>query len=165
MAELSTIPSARHEFSYSRGDTPLDTIRRLRHLKPAFELREKWSYNNLVRSQSVYVSLHSLSSLQMYVAASHIIAVYSAQPFRDFVKERIFDPLNMTSTTYSGDEAAARGLLSQSWSSQGRRLPYWFAGEAMSYFIAGAGGVLSNAVDMVSSELFQTVHNGRDLLH
>ena len=44
----------------------------------------------------------------MYVAAAHIIAVYSAQPFRDFVKERIFNPLNMTSTTYSGDEAAAQ---------------------------------------------------------
>ena len=96
----------------------------------------------------------------MYVAASHIIAVYSAQPFRDFVKERIFDPLNMTSTTYLGQEAEESGWFSQAWSGEGRRIPYWQKDESVIEWMAGAGGIISNAFDMVGLRHYQWCSTG-----
>ncbi len=86
----------------------------------------------------------------MYIIGAHLVSTYSGLAFRDFVQQRIFDPLNMTSTTYRGDEAEASGLLSHSWDAQGRRIPYWFRGEPLSELIAGAGGIISNTIDMVS---------------
>lgn len=42
----------RHDFSYSAGDSAGDVVRRMRHLPTAYELREKWSYNNQVKRPS-----------------------------------------------------------------------------------------------------------------
>ena len=85
----------------------------------------------------------------MYITGAHIVSTYSGMPFRDFVQKRIFDPLQMTYTTYRANGAEASGLLSQGWGIEGRRLPYQFADESLSEFIAGAGGILSNTIDMV----------------
>ncbi|EKM60499.1 uncharacterized protein PHACADRAFT_179759, partial [Phanerochaete carnosa HHB-10118-sp] len=41
----------RHDFSYHPTDKPVDVIRRMRYLRPAFELRQRYHYNNQVRSQ------------------------------------------------------------------------------------------------------------------
>ncbi|KAG1720361.1 beta-lactamase/transpeptidase-like protein [Suillus paluster] len=57
---------------------------RLRYLRPAFELREQWSYNN-----------------QMFMVASHIIETYSGQTYTSFVEDRIFTPLGMFFSTFS----------------------------------------------------------------
>lgn len=43
----------RHDASYGPSDTPQEMITRLKYLRPAFELREQWSYNNIVRPCSV----------------------------------------------------------------------------------------------------------------
>ena len=40
----------RHDHSYLPGDTSEDVVRRMRFLRTAYELREKWSYNNQVRT-------------------------------------------------------------------------------------------------------------------
>lgn len=85
----------------------------------------------------------------MYMFASQIVTTYSGMKFQDFVKERIFDPLNMTSTTYSVAVANASGLLSQSWAFNGRRIPISIGNPSSEDLIAGAGGILSNALDMV----------------
>ncbi|RPD58606.1 beta-lactamase/transpeptidase-like protein [Lentinus tigrinus ALCF2SS1-7] len=122
----------RHDMSWLNDDSPPYLIQRMRYMKHKYELREKWSYNNL-----------------MYITASHLVSLYSGKPFTAFVKERIFDPLNMTTTTYRWDEAEESQLFSQAWSgSEHRRIPYWFSGEKVSDFIAGAGGVISSATDM-----------------
>ena len=42
-----------HDHSYRPGDAPEDVVRRMRELRTAYELREKWSYNNQVRPLSV----------------------------------------------------------------------------------------------------------------
>lgn len=81
--------------------------------------------------------------------ASQIVTTYSGMKFQDFVKERIFDPLNMTSTTYSVAVANASGLLSQSWAFNGRRIPLSIGNPSSEDLVAGAGGILSNALDMV----------------
>ena len=86
----------------------------------------------------------------MYILGTHIVATFSGKTYQEFVKERIFEPLNMNATTYYGDHAVAAGQLSQSWTDEGRRMPYYFSGESVSLFIAGAGGILSNTIDMVS---------------
>ena len=38
----------RHDFSYARNDTAVSVLERLDELRPAFELRERYSYNNIV---------------------------------------------------------------------------------------------------------------------
>ncbi len=86
----------------------------------------------------------------MYVLGSYIIATYSGMSFTSFVQKRIFEPLNMTSTVYS-DQAAKLPNFSQTFTSNRRRIPFWFSDPSVADFVAGAGGVVSNSVDMVSS--------------
>ena len=88
----------------------------------------------------------------MYILGAHIIATYSGKPFTEFVKERIFDPLGMTSTTYSTRVAERSGNLSDSFVVYGgaiRRTPFWLEDESISSLVAGPGGIISNTVDIV----------------
>jgi hypothetical protein len=39
---------SRHDLSYARGESAIDLIHRMQYLRPAFELREKWHYTNIV---------------------------------------------------------------------------------------------------------------------
>ncbi|KAH9051487.1 beta-lactamase/transpeptidase-like protein [Lactarius vividus] len=83
---------AKHDLTYKRPHSALDTIRNLRNLRPSHELREKLSYDN-----------------QMYTVGAHVITALSGVPFTEFVKDRILKPLRMTQSTYSIDEAAQSG--------------------------------------------------------
>lgn len=47
--KLTDAPTNRHDFSYGPEDTAADVVKNMRHLRPAFELRQKWHYNNLVK--------------------------------------------------------------------------------------------------------------------
>ncbi len=85
----------------------------------------------------------------MYLFLPHVITTYSGKTFQEFVTERIFVPLNMTATTYNLTAADDSGLMSQSFIFTGRRIPIIFQDPTAANFIAGAGGVISNAVDMV----------------
>lgn len=128
LSHVSGLP--RHDYSYGPSDSPEDVILRMKHLRPAFELREHWHYNN-----------------QMYMTAAYIVSKY-AVPYMDFVKERIFKPLNMTSTTFSPKEAIASGKLTHTWTHKGRRIPFWFSEDTIE-LSSGAGGITSSAEDMV----------------
>ncbi|KAH9855877.1 beta-lactamase/transpeptidase-like protein [Lenzites betulinus] len=121
----------RHDYSYRPGDTAQDVLRRLRHLPPAWDLREKWSYNNL-----------------MYIAGARIVEKYANMSIGDFVTSRIFKPLHMTSSTYSPSEAAWTGRVTQTWTRGVRRIPYWFPDEVNNLF-AGPGGAVSSAEDII----------------
>lgn len=130
LSHVSGLP--RHDFAYSPLDSPGDVVQRMRYLRPAFELRQRWSYNN-----------------QMYMLASHIISTYSGMPFTKFVKTRIFAPANMTSSTYSVAEASVDGRISQSWTKVRRRIPLWFENDTTE-ISAGPGGVITSVVDMAN---------------
>ncbi|KAF9233583.1 beta-lactamase/transpeptidase-like protein [Melanogaster broomeanus] len=130
LSHVSGLP--RHELSYGPLDTPDDLLTRLRYLRPAFELREQWSYNNI-----------------MYMVGAHIIATYADKPYTSFVEERIFSPLGMTSSTFSPEKAESSGKFSQGWTKDGRRLPEWFS-EYTAVLMAGPGGIISSAADMSS---------------
>jgi len=45
----------------------------------------------------------------MYVVGAQVVSALSSVRFIDFVKDRIFTPLNMTQTTYFVDEALRSG--------------------------------------------------------
>ena len=90
-----------------------------------------------------------LTSLQMYILFAQIVESYSGKSLPDFVGERILMPLNMTSSTYSGSKAASTGLMSQAWSLSGRRIPFIFEDDRLGSTVAGAGGLISNVIDMV----------------
>jgi CubicO group peptidase (beta-lactamase class C family) len=84
----------------------------------------------------------------MYILASYIISQCSSKSFPAFVKQNIFDPLNMSSTTYSPTLAQQSGKKTQTWSLNGRRIPYFLAEEDVE-LNAGAGGVISSVYDLV----------------
>ena len=84
----------------------------------------------------------------MYMLGSYIVAHYSGIPYANFVEERIFKPLSMSSTTVWPSVAINSGKLSDSWSKDGRRVPYWFHDDMVA-MKAGAGGVISSAEDSV----------------
>ncbi|KIJ11027.1 hypothetical protein PAXINDRAFT_177403 [Paxillus involutus ATCC 200175] len=121
---------AKHDYSYGPSDTPHDAVTRLRYLRPAFELREQWSYNNI-----------------MFMVGAHIITTYTDQPYTSFVEERIFSPLGMTSSTFSPNKAEASGKFTRGWAKDGRRIPEWFT-EDTAFLKAGPGGIISTAIDM-----------------
>ncbi|KAI0087730.1 beta-lactamase/transpeptidase-like protein [Irpex rosettiformis] len=128
LSHVSGLP--RHDLSYGPSDKPIDVIRRLRYLRPSFELREKFQYNN-----------------QMFMLTSHIISLYSGKPYIEFVRERIFSPLDMSTTTFSESEALKSGLLTHSFNIVGRRLPFWFP-DSVKVLNAGPGGVISSTHDL-----------------
>ncbi|PIL26377.1 hypothetical protein GSI_12133 [Ganoderma sinense ZZ0214-1] len=121
-----------HDFMYMSDDTPATLAPRFRYLRQNFELRQQYSYNSI-----------------MYILAAHVIETYSAKSFADFVKERIFEPLDMVSTAFDVEEALSSGTMSQGWAStNGRRIPLWLTEEMSTRLVGGAGGIMSNAVDM-----------------
>ncbi|KAG1877404.1 beta-lactamase/transpeptidase-like protein [Suillus subluteus] len=98
---------------------------------------------------------------QMFTTAAHIIEAYSAQTYTSFVEDRIFIPLGMTSSTFSPAKAGKTGRFTQGWTSSGRLIPECFTEEIVA-LMAGAGGVISSAVDMskwVALWLNKGVHN------
>lgn len=110
----------------------------------------------------------------MYMVLSYLHPIFSKMPFTRYVKQHIFDPLGMNSTTYSFDVANASGQLADGMTRQNgtvRAFPYWskISGEdgnskslpvvpylyanLSSLVLSGAGGIISNAVDMVKYSL------------
>ncbi|KZT69403.1 beta-lactamase/transpeptidase-like protein [Daedalea quercina L-15889] len=120
----------RHDYSYAPGDTLHGLVKNLRNLRPAYELRQKWSYNN-----------------QMYKTGAYLISKYAGKSYMEFATERLFAPMNMSHTTFWPGEAREAGLLTQAWTKFGRLIPFWFDDEVVE-LMAGAGGIISSAEDM-----------------
>ncbi|KAI0063207.1 beta-lactamase/transpeptidase-like protein [Artomyces pyxidatus] len=128
LSHVSGLP--RHDLSYGPTETLATVVKKMRYLRPAFELREQWSYSN-----------------QMYMVGAHIIATYAGS-FTKFVDDRIFKPLNMTYSTYLPEVAHASEKTTQTWTPFGRRIPWWFTENWRVELSAGPGGVVSSAEDM-----------------
>ena len=69
---------------YQSDDTRQQLFDKVRYLEPQEPLRQTFLYNNL-----------------MYAAVGYIIELQSGRTWEEFVRERIFKPLDMTSTVYS----------------------------------------------------------------
>jgi CubicO group peptidase (beta-lactamase class C family) len=81
------------------------------------------------------------------MTAQHLVEKYSKKRLPDFVAERIFSPLNMTSSSYSPSSATSTGRLSEFYH-LGRRIPTFFTEDDVSV-MGGAGGILITAEDMM----------------
>lgn len=94
--QLNTTVTLRDMLAHRTGITRHDTIwfksdlsrkelfDRIKYLEPSEPLRQTFLYNNL-----------------MYAAVGYMIELQSGKTWEDFVRERIFGPLKMTSTTFS----------------------------------------------------------------
>ncbi|KAJ7163474.1 beta-lactamase/transpeptidase-like protein [Mycena crocata] len=135
----------RHDLMISPSASVLDSIRRLRHLRPSTEFREQWQYNN-----------------HMYTLLSYFPSLLTGTQFEKYVNDLIIEPLGMNSTTYFSERALKTGDLADGMARDGvnqtkdvfglgrvRALPYWAPSkEGEAHVIAGAGGLISNANDM-----------------
>ena len=75
----------RHDTIWYKSDfTRKELFERLKYLEPKEPLRQMFLYNNM-----------------MYAGAGYIIELKSGKTWEDFVAERIFKPLGMTSTVYT----------------------------------------------------------------
>ncbi|KAJ7039816.1 beta-lactamase/transpeptidase-like protein [Mycena alexandri] len=128
LSHVTGLPA--HDGSYSSDASPRDIVARMRYLRAAYELRERFEYNN-----------------QMYFTGAYVVSKYSGSSYRDFVEERIFGPLGMKSSTLYPDRASETGKFTQSFTPSRRRIPF-FMPEETAELIAGAGGVMSTVEDM-----------------
>ncbi|KAG6819427.1 hypothetical protein H0H93_011954, partial [Arthromyces matolae] len=151
----------RHDYSYKWSDTvpivhgcinmtKVHQIKKLHSQKPSTEFRQLWQYNN-----------------NMYTTLSYLPTALLKIPFARYVKQHIFDPLGLSSTTYSYD-VAKQGHLADGFTRVNinysespfvgtpKPFPYWSTtgGEdgnnGLRKVLSGAGGVITNAVDMAT---------------
>lgn len=126
----------RHDLSYGGPNfTIRDAVRSLRHLPLTAELRTKFQYCNL-----------------MYVVVSHAIETITSTWLGDFLFERIWEPLGMSSTYFSLEDAKAAVSAGNASLARG----YLWANSTQEYFEvpymdetvgSGAGAVISNVLD------------------
>jgi CubicO group peptidase (beta-lactamase class C family) len=88
----------------------------------------------------------------MYMVGAHIIDTYAGS-YTDFVRERLFVPLNMSGSTFVPGEAHATGRATQTWTKEGRRLPWWFTDDDYK-LSSGPGGVIASAEGLVCLQSF-----------
>jgi CubicO group peptidase (beta-lactamase class C family) len=75
----------RHDLIWYKSDyTKKDLFERLRYLEPSEPPRTTFLYNNM-----------------MYSGAGYSVELLSGKPYETFVSERIFEPLGMSSTTFT----------------------------------------------------------------
>ena len=123
----------RHDLIWYKSDfTRKDLFERVRFMEPKEPVRTLFLYNNM-----------------MYASAGYIIELRSGKTWEDFVRERIFAPLHMSSTTYSiaeMEKAPDFGVpfTEKRDSTELYRIPYYEDTAAM----APAGAIVSNLEDM-----------------
>ncbi|MBR2539779.1 MAG: serine hydrolase [Mogibacterium sp.] len=121
---------------YAATDDKEEMVRSLEHLQTFAPLRTKFMYSN-----------------QMVSLAGYLVDVLSGQSYEDFVRERIFKPLGMTSSDFEVDSLSKYEDTSKG---------YVFAGDAFiepAYMHLGAfgpsGAIVSSAEDMAKFAMFQ----------
>lgn len=90
----------------------------------------------------------------MYIVGSYIVSTLSGIRFADFVNNRIFKPLGMSSSTYSIDAAIQTGRFTDTWTSFGRLIPPWIQDE-FEDLVAGPGGVISSVEELASLIVYE----------
>ena len=142
--ELNNTITLRDMLSHRTGITRHDTIwyksdftrkqlyERLKFLEPSQPMRQIFLYNNM-----------------MYAGAGYIIELQSGKTWEEFVRERIFKPLEMSSTGYSIAELKKqpdRGVpyTEKRDSSEIYEIPYYEETEGL----APAGAIISNIQEM-----------------
>jgi CubicO group peptidase (beta-lactamase class C family) len=135
----------RHDLIWFKSPfTRKELFDRLRYLEPQEPMRETFLYNNL-----------------MFSAVGHIIELKSGKTWEQFVRERIFTPLDMVTTTYSVAEMTGHPdhgvpYREKRDSFELYKIPYYEDTEG----VAPAGAIISN-IDELSHWLIALMNDGR----
>jgi CubicO group peptidase (beta-lactamase class C family) len=124
--------------------TRKELFEKLKYLEPQEPMRETFLYNNL-----------------MYAAAGQIIELKSAKRWEDFVREKIFAPLDMKTTTFTISEMTQHPdhgvpYKEKRDSFELYKIPYYEDTEG----IAPAGAIISN-IDELSHWLIALMNDGK----
>src|SRR2546426_2378805 len=135
----------RHDSIWFKSDFKRkELFEKLKYLEPQQPMRETFLYNNL-----------------MFSAAGYVIELKSGKTWEQFVRERIFEPLNMGATTYSISEMVKypdHGVpfREKRDTFELYKIPYYEDTEG----VAPAGAIISNIED-VSHWLIALMNNGK----
>ena len=135
----------RHDLIWFNSDfTRPELFEKLKYLEPQQPMRQAFLYNNL-----------------MFTAVGYVIELKSQKPWEQFVRERIFEPLDMNSTIYSVADMMKgpdHGVpfTERRDSFELYKLPY----HEDAIGIAPAGGIISNLNDL-SHWLIALMNNGQ----
>ncbi|KAJ7487901.1 beta-lactamase/transpeptidase-like protein [Mycena latifolia] len=133
----------RHDFMAPLDGAVADVISHLQYLRPSTGFREQLQYNN-----------------HMYTVLSYLPQALLNVTYEDYVRDNIFVPLGLDSTTYFYADAVKTGRLADGFCREDanmtedpfstgtiRALPFWDQ-STKGHAISGAGGVISSAHDM-----------------
>src|SRR6266478_2813408 len=135
----------RHDSIWFKSDFKRkELFEKLKYLEPQQPMRETFLYNNL-----------------MFSAAGYIIELKSGKTWEQFVRERIFEPLNMSATTYSISDMVKypdHGVpfREKRDTFELYKIPYYEDTEG----VAPAGAIISNIED-VSHWLIALMNDGK----
>jgi CubicO group peptidase (beta-lactamase class C family) len=110
--------------------TAEEVVRRARFLKPQYGFRRGYGYSNIA-----------------FIAAGEVIAQVSGEPWPNFIREKILDPLGMTNTAISVRELETRPDVATPHGADENGKPYPIAWQAWDSTLA-AGGIISSAADL-----------------
>jgi CubicO group peptidase (beta-lactamase class C family) len=136
---------SRHDMIWYRSDfTRKELFDRVRYLEPSQPVRQGQLYNNM-----------------MYAAAGYAIELLSTQPWENFLRERLFTPLDMKSTMFSIEEMTRQPDCFVPYNERRDttilyRIPYYEEAQG----IGPAGSIISNITDM-AKWLIALMNNGK----
>jgi CubicO group peptidase (beta-lactamase class C family) len=123
---------ARHDMLWYRAPWSLEeTVRRMAHLDPERSFRSGFLYNNLA-----------------YITLGFVIESAAKQPWNEYVRKELFEPLGMTAAVFTRSE-----LLKDPNHALPHRLPGADTPEAMPLYdddkqVRASGSVKTNAADL-----------------
>jgi CubicO group peptidase (beta-lactamase class C family) len=123
----------RHDTIWYKGDfTRKELFERLKYLEPTQPMRQIFLYNNM-----------------MYAGAGNIIELQSGKTWEEFVRERVFKPLAMSSTVYTIAEMQKQPDFGVPYTEKRDtteiyKIPYYEDTEG----VAPAGAIISNVQEM-----------------
>jgi CubicO group peptidase (beta-lactamase class C family) len=123
----------RHDLVWYNNTTATrqDLFERLQYLEPTKDLRSFWQYQNL-----------------MYMAAGYLVETLSGQTWEEFVRQNIFQPLEMKSSNFdivqTSREASDYSHPYKELQDEVKEIPFYGAQAA----IGPAGAIVSNITEM-----------------
>lgn len=114
---------------YGTDYTAEEVVRRARHVPQAHPFRAGYGYSNL-----------------MFIAAGEVVEAVSGEPWSEFVRGRILEPLGMDRTVMTTDSLPGRDNVATPhglWEGELTSFP-WYNWDAM----AAAGGIISSVSEM-----------------
>jgi len=136
---------SRHDLIWYKSDfTRKELYDRVRYLEPCQPMRQGFLYNNM-----------------MYAASGYIVELLSGKTWEDFLRERIFAPLEMNSTLFSIPDMIRQADCFVPYNEKRDttilyKIPYYEEAQGM----GPAGSIISNINDM-SKWLIALMNDGR----